>query len=128
MKNTLEELFQKSTSAGHYAQGYVGYLAKVLQHLDLPAVQRLVDLITAAREQDRTVFFIGNGGSAATCSHFATDLGNLAAEGAKPFRAVSLTDNTSFITALSNDDGFENVFVHQLRNLFREGDLLVAIS
>jgi D-sedoheptulose 7-phosphate isomerase len=128
MKNTLEELFQKSTSAAHYAQGYAGHLAKVLQTLDFAAVQKLVDLIAEAREQDRTIFFIGNGGSAATCSHFATDLGNLAAEGAKPFRAISLTDNTAFITALSNDDGFENVFANQLRNLFREGDLLVAIS
>ena len=128
MKNALEELFQKSTSASQYARGYATHLSQVLQTMDFAAVERMVDLIAASREKGQTVFFIGNGGSASTCSHFATDLGNLAAEGAKPFRALSLTDNTAFITALSNDDGFENVFVNQLRNLFRPGDLVVAIS
>ena len=128
MKNALEELFQKSTSPSQYARGYAGHLSQVLQTLDFAAIERLVELILAAREKDQTIFFIGNGGSASTCSHFATDLGNLGAEGAKPFRALSLTDNTAFITALSNDDGFENVFVNQLRNHYREGDLMIALS
>lgn len=128
MKNALEEAFQKSDSAADYARSYADHLATLLKEMDFAAVDKLADLLLAARANGNTVFFVGNGGSASTCSHFATDLGNLAAEGAKSYRAVSLTDNTSFITALANDDGYENIFTHQLRNLFRKGDLLVAIS
>ena len=71
---------------------------------------------------------MGNGGSAATASHFANDLSIGSDSYEKPFRAISLTDNQAIITAISNDFGFEDVFVKQLRVLGRPGDVAVAIS
>jgi len=77
----------------------------------------------------RAVFFIGNGGSAATASHFANDISIGTRTGdKKPFRAVSLTDNVAVMTALANDEGYDRMFVDQLRVHMRAGDSLVAIS
>ena len=73
-------------------------------------------------------FFIGNGGSAATASHFANDIAIGTNSYEKPFRAVSLTDSNAIITAVGNDFGFEEIFVRQLRVLGRAGDVVVAIS
>ncbi len=128
MKNTLEKLYESSKDAAAYAEGYAKYMSQVIAGLDFKAIKSLCDIFLAARERGSTIFFAGNGGSASTCSHFATDLGNLAAEGARSFRAMSLTDNVSFITALANDQGFENIFLAQLKNIFRPGDVLVAVS
>jgi D-sedoheptulose 7-phosphate isomerase len=75
------------------------------------------------------VFFIGNGGSAATASHFANDIAIGTRTGdAKPFRAMALTDNVAVLTALANDNGYDSIFVDQLKVHLRDGDALVAIS
>ncbi len=82
-------------------------------------------------ESGRTVFVIGNGGSAANASHFAQDLakGTLRDPAqVRRLRALSLTDNNSFMTALANDEGYESIFVQQLKTFARPGDLLIAIS
>ena len=82
-------------------------------------------------EEERTIFLVGNGGSASAASHFGQDLakGTLSSMSAeRRFRVIPLTDNIGFITALANDEGYESIFEQQLRNLAREGDLLVAIS
>jgi len=96
-----------------------------------PQTDAFLDALHAAYRADRTVFLIGNGGSAATANHFAQDLskGTLP-DGApgKRLRAVSLAENISFITALANDCGYERVFIDQLRTLARPGDVLLAIS
>ena len=96
-----------------------------------PQVGPFVEALYAAYREKRTIFVIGNGGSAANASHFAQDLnkGTLAdlRQGTR-FRAIALTDNISFITALANDEGYDQVFVQQLATLAQPGDLLVAIS
>jgi D-sedoheptulose 7-phosphate isomerase len=75
------------------------------------------------------VFFLGNGGSAATASHFAVDLGKgTKVRGARPFRALSLTDNQAFLTAQANDEGYDSAFVGQLEGLLRPGDVVVGIT
>jgi len=93
-------------------------------------LEELVDRLDRAYREDRFVFIIGNGGSASNASHFAEDLckGCLAAADRKRFRALSLTDNTPFITAIANDLGYERIFEFQLRQFARPGDVLVAIS
>ena len=73
-------------------------------------------------------FFIGNGGSTATASHFANDIAIGTNSYDKPFRSVSLTDSNAIITAVGNDFGFKEIFVRQLRVLGRAGDVVVAIS
>jgi len=111
-----------------FARAYLGYLQTVLQHIDAAEIGRFIRTLLDARERDATIFFIGNGGSAATASHFANDLSIGTNEYDKPFRAISLTDNVSIITAVSNDFGYEEIFVRQLRSLARSGDVLVGIS
>jgi D-sedoheptulose 7-phosphate isomerase len=74
------------------------------------------------------IFFIGNGGSAATASHFANDIGIGTRSKFAPFRCMSLTDNNAVMTAIANDYGYEQVFVKQLETLFSKGHLLVAIG
>jgi len=80
-------------------------------------------------KEDRQIFVFGNGGSAANSSHFATDLGKGASDKLdKRFRVLSLTDNVSWITALGNDYSYEDVFVGQLKNYGRAGDLALSMS
>lgn len=109
------------------------YLKRVASLLDqLPdQCDRLVEALHRGFEEERTVFLIGNGGSASAASHFGQDLakGTLSSMAARRrFRAIPLTDNVGFITALANDEGYDSIFEQQLRNLARPGDLLVAIS
>jgi D-sedoheptulose 7-phosphate isomerase len=128
--NNLSKAYREAKGdAGDYAGAYLRYLKSVLDGLDLNAVAEFAHRLEAARIAERTVFFVGNGGSAATCSHFANDLVKACRKKGKPgFRAVSLTDNVSLLTALANDDGYEHVFTGQMPDLFRKGDMLVAIS
>ncbi len=87
------------------------------------------EILDDAQRGGGTVYCLGNGGSAATASHLATDLawGRRASGEARP-RAVSLVANVPLISALANDVGYADVFLEQLRGLFREGDVVVAIS
>jgi D-sedoheptulose 7-phosphate isomerase len=100
------------------------------RRVDLAAVGRCIDRLAEAYRDDRQVFLIGNGGSAANASHFAEDLAksSLRDSDRKRFRVLSLTDNTSFITAIANDIGYEDIFAFQLRQFLRTGDVLIAIS
>jgi len=116
-------------SSQEFAKAYVERITTLLADLNIEEVARVIDLLLDARTHDATIFFMGNGGSAATALHFANDMGVCASpEGCKPFRAISLTANTSLITCLANDIGYENAFSWQLRNLMRPGDLVVGIS
>jgi D-sedoheptulose 7-phosphate isomerase len=91
-------------------------------------IKMFIETLLDARERGVMVFFIGNGGSAATASHFANDLAIGTRTLAKPFRVLSLTDNHSVMTAIANDFGYEKVFSQQLQVLGKPGDVLVAIS
>ena len=115
------------------ARGYIQGVTSALNRLNLATLTRLIDEIWAAYREDRQVFVFGNGGSAATSSHLATDLakGALGHRGdapARPIRVISLTDNVALITAWANDVGFEHVFLGQLRNYLRRDDVVIAIS
>src|SRR5271157_4875413 len=91
-------------SSEEFARSYLTRVAAVLANLDIQAVAQVIEVFLDARKRDANIFFLGNGGSAATALHFANDLGVCASpEGRRPFRAVSLTANTSLITCLAND-------------------------
>ena len=112
-----------------FTRGYLAELDATLRALPQGQVADLIDAIRDVRERDGQIFVVGNGGSAATASHFAVDLGKGASLGAeRRFRVLSLTDNVPWITALGNDLSYEDVFVEQLRNYARAGDLLLAFS
>lgn len=92
-------------------------------------VIQLIELLTAAREGNHQIFTCGNGGSAATASHFSNDLGKGASYGRdKRFRVLSLTDSLPWITALANDLNYDQIFVEQLKNQGEPEDLLIAFS
>ena len=103
--------------------------------VDPASVKQLADLMWERYEAGRMIFVIGNGGSGSNASHFCEDIGKgtLARkffddEAKKRFKILSLTDNTPYILAWGNDEGFDRVFSEQLKNLASPGDLLVAIS
>lgn len=105
--------------------------AQKAAHDSIPvdAVAQLIDTLRVALKEDRQVFIFGNGGSAANASHFATDLGKGASDKlGKRFRVLSLTDNVSWMTALGNDYSYEDVFVGQLQNFGRAGDVAIGVS
>ena len=118
-----------TTSANAVIQVYLGAFDEVVRAIDHDSLVRVVDRLRRARDAHRTVFVAGNGGSAATASHFANDLGKAAKHVSRlPFRVMSLADNASWLTALGNDEGYERVFAGQLENFASAGDVLVVIS
>ena len=127
--NNLDKIFSESQSGKDYVKRYASYLSELLRNLDVEAIEKTIAVFQKARADGKIIFFVGNGGSAATCSHFAEDLAyGTWTEGKKSFRVLSLADNTAYITAVANDQGYENVFLRQLQNHFSAGDVLVAIS
>lgn len=127
----LEQIYNESESPDIFVRGYFGYLAELLNRFEVQPIIDFIDELEKARQRDATIFIVGNGGSAATASHMATDIGvDVLKKGKpeRPFRAMALTDNTSVMTAIANDEGYENLFVNQLRIHHRPNDMLVAIS
>jgi D-sedoheptulose 7-phosphate isomerase len=97
--------------------------------IPVDAVVQLIEKLRLALKEDRQIFAFGNGGSAANCSHFATDLGKGASDKVgKRFRVMSLNDNVSWMLALANDYSYEDVFVGQLQNYARPGDIAMSLS
>lgn len=126
--NRLEKLFREAADPASFADGYLAYLREILAQLDTVAIAAFIVELIEARDRDARIFFVGNGGSAATASHFANDIAIGSGSWERPFRAVSLTDNLPMLTAIANDDGYEEVFTQQLRTQMHPGDLVVAIS
>jgi D-sedoheptulose 7-phosphate isomerase len=124
--NNIDRIYTRDPV--EFSRSYLDYLQSVLRQIDPVEIGRFIQTLLAARERVATIFFIGNGGSAATASHFANDLSIGTNEFLKPFRAISLTDNVPVLTAIGNDFGYEEIFVRQLRSLGRGGDVLVGIS
>jgi D-sedoheptulose 7-phosphate isomerase len=97
--------------------------------IQVSAVAEVAQKLVTALKEDRQVFIFGNGGSASNASHFATDLGKGASDKVgRRFRVISLNDNVSWMLALGNDYSYEDVFVGQLHNYGRAGDVAIALS
>lgn len=124
--NNVDRFFTPDPVA--FAGAYFDYLQTVLKRIDKLEIGRFIATLLAARERGAMVFFIGNGGSASTASHFANDISIGTNDYDQPFRVMSLTDNIPIITAIGNDFGYEGIFVRQLRVLGKRGDVLVGIS
>jgi D-sedoheptulose 7-phosphate isomerase len=108
---------------------YLREFESIVGSISREDINRVIGLLYEAWRDGKQVFLAGNGGSASTATHFAGDLAKFTCvEGKERFRALALTDNMSLITALTNDEGWENVYVEQLRNLICEGDVFVVIS
>jgi D-sedoheptulose 7-phosphate isomerase len=120
-------------TASEFAKDYIKGLKDVLDRLPLKPIDEVIRAIEQARDEQRQVFVIGNGGSAATASHMMNDLckGTLGHKGDAPWprlRVIALTDNVSLMTAWANDTDYNHVFSEPLKNLAQRGDVLIAIS
>ncbi|MCE2438620.1 MAG: SIS domain-containing protein [Candidatus Latescibacteria bacterium] len=112
-----------------FAARYIRENGKLLASLNPADIASVITLMRSARDSGKRIFAIGNGGSASTASHFVNDLGKGASVGRETrFKVIPLTDNVEWMTALSNDLSYEDVFVEQLKNFAEPGDVLLAIS
>jgi D-sedoheptulose 7-phosphate isomerase len=112
-----------------FATDYLEDLKKTLAGLDIPAIEKAVSWIKDARDGDRTIYVCGNGGSASIASHLVVDMLKGASYGREHrFKIISLSDCVETVTAYGNDVNYECIFVEQLRNFARPGDVLIAIS
>jgi D-sedoheptulose 7-phosphate isomerase len=104
-------------------------VARVLSRIDLGFVEKVSQCFLDARRKNKTIYFAGNGGSAATASHFAQDIGELGRKiRGRGFKAFSINDNSPALTAISNDYDYSQIFSMQLAEHFDPGDVLVVIS
>ena len=126
--NHLDKIYESSENSTEFAQKYASHLSEILMNIPFEEVTRFVDLLLESRAKKQTVFFIGNGGSAATASHFANDIGIGTRCDEDPFQVMALTDNQAMITAIANDFGYDYIFTKQLVGQMKKGDVLVAIS
>jgi D-sedoheptulose 7-phosphate isomerase len=112
-----------------FTEQYKAELQTTLDSIDLSKVEEAIRWFEETRDQGRTIFVCGNGGSASTSSHFVCDVVKGASYGrVKRFRIHALTDSLPTITAYGNDAGYDTVFVEQLKNFAGPGDLLLCIS
>ncbi len=108
---------------------YKSNLISLIDQIDISIIKETINKLDKCHTNKNKIYIIGNGGSAATASHMVNDLGvGLARRNIRYFNIECLSDNTSVISALSNDIGYENIFLMQLKNKIGEGDILIAIS
>jgi D-sedoheptulose 7-phosphate isomerase len=112
-----------------FVEDYFERLRRLIDKMPVERIEAIGEILLDAYRHDKQVFVVGNGGSAATASHMACDLGkNTIQPNVRRFRITSLTDNVPLLTALANDGGYGQVFSEQLMNLIRPGDVLIALS
>lgn len=108
---------------------YLTELSEAVTRLSRQDIERVVALLFDAWQRDATIFIFGNGGSSATASHMANDLNKqVSAGGCRRLRALALTDNVPLLTAWANDASYHHVFVEQMLNFLKPGDVALGIS
>ena len=114
----------------NYFENYKKEIQLLLSQVNEPFLNKTVEILIDAYNEDKQIFIIGNGGSAAIANHFAYDLGNniFTNDNIRKFRFISLCANTSAILAIANDTSFEYIFSQQLTNLLNQGDVLIVVS
>lgn len=110
-------------------QEYLSEVKDVLNALPFGKIEEFIHILLDAYEMDKNVFILGNGGSAATASHFCCDLAKgTALPGKKRFKAISLTDQVPLITAWANDTDYEHIFSQQLQGFLQPHDVVVGFT
>jgi len=108
---------------------YFEKIKDIIDNIPREDIDKAIEMLFDAWKNGNQVFFCGNGGSAGTATHFMCDLFKVTiVKGKKRFRAFCLNDNIPLMTALINDEGFDNLFIEQLKNLFKKGDVLICLS
>lgn len=113
----------------NYIENYMKEVQEITQSIDKNQIDKAINILFDAWKNGNHVYFMGCGGSAGTASHFAADLSKTTlSKGKKRFKSISLVDNPSLSTAWINDEGWENVFLGQIENFMKPGDVAIAIS
>ena len=103
--------------------------SKSLDRIDIDRINIAIELIKKSLASGNKIFWCGNGGSAAQANHLSAELiGGMYKKKKAPFKSICLNVDTAFISAWSNDDSFDNIFVRQLEALADSGDVLIALS
>ncbi|MGQ0635442.1 MAG: D-sedoheptulose-7-phosphate isomerase [Planctomycetaceae bacterium] len=116
-------------STENWLSDYAARQRELVAALPFPQIAATIDVLRRAHAAESQIFVFGNGGSAANASHFATDLGKGASDAlGSRFRVLSLNDNTAWMTAIGNDYSYDDVFLRQLQNYARPGDVALCLS
>jgi len=112
-----------------FVKDYLTRLKQILDDIDVDVISDIVDTLEETIENKSRIYILGNGGSAATASHMVNDLGaGLRRRDVINFDVTSLGDNSSVVTAIANDIGYENIFYMQMKGHINADDVIVAIS
>ncbi len=112
-----------------FIKKYLGDLKQTISLINENDINSVINVLEKARNTGKTIFTMGNGGSASTASHFVNGLSQGATvEGRTRFKVIALTDNIPNMLAYANDLGYENIFVEQLKNLMKDGDIVIGFS
>ena len=112
-----------------FVEDYLKGVAEIVKKISRSDIDKTIQVLVEAWKNDRAVYIIGNGGSASTASHFAADLNKYVSDDAPHrFRAFALVDNIPLMSALTNDNGWSDVYSYQLESFMKEGDVLLGIS
>src|SRR5262245_55936545 len=112
-----------------FVDEYLRETAEIALATNRDDVARVIDVLFEAYRGDRTIYTCGNGGSAANASHLACDIAKFTwVDGKRRFKCSSLCDNAALISALTNDVGFNRIFLEQLEGRIAAGDVLVCLS
>lgn len=108
---------------------YLNRLQETIKRLDKTEINQFINMLLEARDTDKQIFIMGNGGSASTASHFCCDFNKGSSYGfAKRFKFICLNDNVPGMMAYANDVSYDEIFVEQLKNFFNPGDYVIGIS
>lgn len=110
-------------------ESYFERLKSTIDRIPKENISEVMNVLEDARESGRNIFIMGNGGSAATASHFVCDFNKgVSFDQEKKYRFLCLNDNIPSLMAYGNDISYEDIFVHPLKNYFQEGDVVIGIS
>ncbi len=108
---------------------YSQELIEAFDQIGRDDIEKLEEMLNEARENDKHVFILGNGGSAAAASHWVCDMGKgINVEGAKRLKIMAPSDHSSIFSAYGNDNGYDQTMVEQIKNFLEPGDLVISLS
>lgn len=129
--NKIDKIFNKSNNSEEFVSGYFDNLQNIFRDIDFKAISNFINEFEDSYKNSQTIFVAGNGGSSSTASTMANDIGFDVMKKARtkyPIKIHALTDNSSVITAIANDTGYDNIFLNQLKIHYKPGDKLLVIS
>jgi D-sedoheptulose 7-phosphate isomerase len=112
-----------------YINDFMSGLSDIIKNISRPDIDKVIELLFETWKKGKKIFVIGNGGSASTATHLAADLNKCTVSpGKKRVKALCLVDNIPYVSALTNDEGWDNIYTEQLKNFFEPGDVVVGFS